>query len=106
MFRKDAGSYIRIFTLIICLAIAGYPPLARAQQDEEDGLNGDYYSADDGTTLENLGGGQFLGSDGKITQVEDLGGGEYMTDGGDIIEDLGEGEYMSGDGETLRDMSD
>ncbi|MDP8299248.1 MAG: hypothetical protein P9L88_05030 [Candidatus Tantalella remota] len=98
--------YKVIFTLVLCVVALGVAPLAQAQQDEEDGMNSDYYMTDDGGTLENLGGGQFLGSDGKITQVEDLGGGESMTDSGDIIEDLGDGEYMSGQGETLREESD
>ncbi|MEA3489962.1 MAG: hypothetical protein U9R44_06470 [Candidatus Omnitrophota bacterium] len=94
-------SFLCLFLMELdCFADNG--PSGANESDE--GLDGKYYMTGDGQTLQNLGGGQFLGSDGKMVQLEDLGGGEYMTDSGEIVQDRGEGEYMSSEGESMRDM--
>jgi len=61
---------------------------------------------EDGDVVEDLGGGEYMSGDGKITQVESAGSGEYLTSSDDIIVDMGDGEYATGAGGTVRDMGD
>ena len=96
---KKTGVFLIFFTLVLMVHLFVF-----GDDEDASGMDAEYYTDSNGGTMENLGGGQFLDSDGTIMQAEDLGGGEYMTDDGDIIEGDGEGEYMSGDGESFRDM--
>ena len=63
-------------------------------------------TTEDGGTMEDLGGGEYLSGSGEITQVESAGDGEYITTGNDVVEDMGDGEYSSSAGGEMRDMGD
>ena len=95
---------VNIALLAVFFNMLSLSHTVQAREDGSGGLDSEYYMDSDGGSMENLGGGEFLDSDGKITQTEGLGEDEYMTDSGDIILGDGEGEYMSADDESFRGM--
>jgi len=93
-----------VVLLFLTIMVAGCCFHAAECVADDDSIGDGDYLMSGGKTLEDAGGGEYLGTDGKITQAESMGGGQYLTSEGKMIEDTGCGEYLESGGETLRDM--